>query len=633
MKFPLSRFHKFNRFSFLGVLAFSILCFLLIAPLSQASKFSDFTERAETTPLPPSQYVEVKARKLKNARIVWVNWALFEEYGIQVPPEGMTPEFEQALLDAFAWATPDENDDPSVFSSETRTLFADFYGGSGIGKNIGSGRAAAFLGKIRVQLKGLKTSLVGEKGKLHSNGKLPMVSASEEAIFGEINHRQMPYGANRVFLIIDRGTSTPYIKRPGEKPRSADRDTIMVREDPIRPAQFMLLNQRDRVQTGKFVPLEIDPKETRNALAHGFGVEPEGLSTQSGVTKIISEYVQRIAVQYARSFAGLKLYHGATSPSNIELNGRFLDFGPESAQPGHGPIQFNWINEPAGETGEIKAELIESFLNELQFRIDVHWTSKDVDGFLALFDQAYKKQLRIEFLGLLGWPSHLCSFLVEQSEEGPWLADLLHSLATSGSSVYDPEKMTDSLKGPPKYSLAAIIEELLQMVSGTKSEVREAAKRLSISSNDLARFQRAAELFFQTQARVEKSAKKEGVAPNILRKYMLMSSRLKNQNTPDLYRWNLRKTARQMSERYLESRDPLIFQEWVDETISRNLISVPSKDPWSLVLSAKLSSSSKSQNRVYNARTDKMENRSQDFGTQRPVSRNSIGPPCSVYLH
>ena len=55
--------------------------------------------------------VPFQARHLKNAKVLWVNWDLLREKGIEFPKEGLTPQFETEVLESFAYAVPRVNDD------------------------------------------------------------------------------------------------------------------------------------------------------------------------------------------------------------------------------------------------------------------------------------------------------------------------------------------------------------------------------------------------------------------------------------------------------------------------------------------------------------------------------------------
>lgn len=165
-------------------------------------------------------YVASNAQRLKNARIVWVNYDLLRELGIEVPPEGMTPEFEKQLLDAFAYinrGAPEPPDKPwarivfriarrlgfydsgpevpdSEFLPRFRTFFADRYGGSlqSIGLNYGSGRAQS-AGEVQIKGSG-RTALVNPlmPGRNHADGVMDLVDGLQDAVFGEVMNRELP---------------------------------------------------------------------------------------------------------------------------------------------------------------------------------------------------------------------------------------------------------------------------------------------------------------------------------------------------------------------------------------------------------------------------------------------------------
>ncbi|MGK5085308.1 hypothetical protein WDW37_18635 [Bdellovibrionota bacterium FG-1] len=488
-------------------------------------------------------YVPVHAKKLAHPKLLWLNLSYLHDNEIDIPqaPEARA-EFETRVLDNFAWGIPSE-DPPNAFLEGEREFFADRYGGGGLGFNFGAGRAA---GKGKVQIKNLgRTPLVGNgMGVSHSNGKGPFEEGPREAIWGEIN-QDLPYGGNRVIALIDRGTITRY-------PDGRDHpDILIVREDAVRPAHFM------RAFHGKGPWTESEESRLKDATQRLL----KDFSTRSAWL----DYVQRIAKQYAAAFAA-RIYHGATSASNFQLNGGFIDYGTETAQPGYGKLKVLDHNEPAGETEEIKRELISRFRDEVvkQTTPEVLKRIPKEQDLTKHFDEEYANALSKEFLELTGIPSVLVSKTVERPA-GRRLASILKKTARQGAleamgRFNVPHQLTD-------FDLNRILTRLAQLNPKDVVAVKKVLKmEIPGVSNDLLR-EDFATAYSNYYNEVEIEALSNGVRKTALQRFRAQAAKQLNQRRPELYRWNLIDQSEKLLAEYLRTgnRDPV----WkaIDDTI------------------------------------------------------------------
>jgi hypothetical protein len=445
--------------------------------------------------LDPGIYVEVPTRKLAHARLHWVNLKLLRELGIEVPVSetGVPAEFARKVLDAFAYAVPTPADPPGTFVAEggEKLFYADRYGGSGVGRNLGSGRAAS-AGKV--QIKGIgPTALVRSRDPAHSDGAMGITEAWNEAIYSEVLHEDLPYGANRVVAVIETG-------RGG---------AMVVRQDPVRPAHFVP-NFNDESLEGKLGPV-LQGHKLLDALPRP-AVEAEGAAPTVLLRGRIDEYVDRLARQYAAAYAR-RFYHGATSPSNFSLNGEFLDFGTMNAQRGYSQIRVLKNNDPSGKTREIKKLLVADFLEALRPSVPhplMAGVPRTQDA-IARFDLAYSHALDVEFLQLAGAPPALAEPMARLAS-GKKLAGELQALVKVGNDrvvslndeglvdtgKYDLEKVLSSLaegKGYP--DLAESYRDFiaaLERAGVARSEVVARAARLNRKTPSLYRAERFKEI-------------------------------------------------------------------------------------------------------------------------------------------
>ena len=260
-----------------------------------------------------------------------MNLAYLQEHGIHLPSKGLTPALKKQILNSLAYAVPSENSPRSAFDrKKTKIFYADRYGGFGIGLNWGSGRSAS-AGAFQLKGIGITPLLAANPGHGHSNGAVSLDEGIREAVWGEVN-QELPFGGNRVIAIIDKGTKTT------DKYGELQRDVLIVRECAIRPAHFLAaeaseaaadkwpITEKERITYNSYLLVE--------ALPHPVDGAPfESTREAAGLL----EYTRRVARQYAAAVA-LKLFHGATSPSNIEFSGRFVDYGVQTALSGYGHV-------------------------------------------------------------------------------------------------------------------------------------------------------------------------------------------------------------------------------------------------------------------------------------------------------
>jgi hypothetical protein len=257
--------------------------------------------------------VPFSSRRLRNASVVWINVRWFLEHGIDARCLATRSRIHAWLMKEFAYAVPLPTDQPKDFTSESKTLWADRYGGSGLVPHGGSGRVSV---SGAFQAKGVgPTPLVGRGTSWHySNGCLWMEEAIREVIYSEIFASEFPHGANAVLAIIDTGLN--YICPNGD---IWQRRAIQVRESALRPAHFM--------RAPMFRPRNEQPSgQWKDAHRVAYAIEKlEGL-IEDGVYPPIDRIFTNVAEQAAFGQAH-RLFTGGYYPSNFMLSGGIIDFG------------------------------------------------------------------------------------------------------------------------------------------------------------------------------------------------------------------------------------------------------------------------------------------------------------------
>src|SRR5215469_3915726 len=275
--------------------------------------------------LPEESFVPFQARRLADPSLVWES-----------------PEFrnQEPWLKEFAYAIPSDRDSSALYAAESKTFWAERYGGYGL---LGHGGGVRVGLNGNYQVKGIGTNplcdsgvALGEWGFWHSHGSLSTSDAIQEAAWGEVFSRALPFGGLRVAAVVGTGGRC-WCKSASGEVRTEQR-ALAVREAALRPAHFL------RAVTFRAAPgLLIAPDAARVAAAIRRlpGVLPSDRGKPGGRGKMsepervaegLRELLRRSAEQCAAA-RSKRLMHGALAGSNVALDGRWLDYGTASALP------------------------------------------------------------------------------------------------------------------------------------------------------------------------------------------------------------------------------------------------------------------------------------------------------------
>lgn len=253
--------------------------------------------------------------------------------------ENMVPFCARQVASSLIWCAPNINDgeelinacsyliDPTSFAP-SKIFQAERYGGSGIQRN-GGGARCGFDG--RYQVKGIGANpLVGEgSDRRHSNGALGAIHAIYEALWSEVLAQVLPYGAVRTRAVL---LTDSYIDIAFERSQGPSRRALLVREPVVRPAHFerapyfrpqseyaeKLIHDAQRVKS----VIRLLPASLPTPLS---GFSKEAYRTpQLYCIEGLCELARRQAWQMA--FCRTRFLRLTTSPSNIAMDGRLLDF-------------------------------------------------------------------------------------------------------------------------------------------------------------------------------------------------------------------------------------------------------------------------------------------------------------------
>ncbi|MBF0443120.1 MAG: YdiU family protein, partial [Oligoflexales bacterium] len=512
-------------------------------------------------------YVTVEARRLANPKVLWLNFDLLRQRGIEFPENGLTPEFEGEIYDAFAYAAVSRHDSPSNFLSQVREFFADRYGGYGIGVNWGSGRAAS---SGRIQNKGIAaTALVGAGQSFdHAHGHASIEEGIREAVWGELLTMEMPHGANRVVALIDTGTYTMW------PDGSRQRNVLIIREDPLRPAHFMRAgswggNWLSNSELGRV------RENTRNILLALPQPDDSGGSEAKRFLSGMEEYTRRIARQHAAAYAN-GFFHGATSQSNIEITGRFLDFGTMTAQSGHDRIRVLEHHSPAGDISEIYNILIKSFTEEITQYLPVE-IKRTVSTFLSgdlmkIFENEYNRILQREFMKLTGIPASFFELYPGRRQAAGAFGEMINQvfnwwLASSG--VYRLGVNVDRAV-PEKPSGFNLRRLLIRLAEGNYNDINSLETILNSEMPYFPEYRRKqlAESYSTLMKEAASHAGQNLVPERNFQRLVRENVRLRNTPRPAVYRSNMMQENIQLIDDYLRSGDRSAIWNSINERVA-----------------------------------------------------------------
>lgn len=281
------------------------------------------------TMLPEISFEPFETYRLKNTELLWVNEDLLNKYDIK----GTIDEIEQFLLDEYSYVSLDYASSNRLDIDDQKIFLADRYGSRHEVCHGGSARCG-FDGCFQIKGIGLTPLLAQNMSKSHSHGKLFIDEAISEAIWGEVCHKHLPFGAIRTLAIIKTNIEEEFLYLDNRPMKSC---ALVIREFAIRPAHFerstffwpsrdnihLRDNDADRVKEAiSFLPNALELTELEKSCGN-----------------ILFQSLQKMILSIAKQIAYSRVKgipHGSLTSSNISVDGRFLDFGTITAVPDFG---------------------------------------------------------------------------------------------------------------------------------------------------------------------------------------------------------------------------------------------------------------------------------------------------------
>lgn len=329
-------------------------------------------------------------------KVVWCNFELARSLGFDVPSSNcMTPRFHRQLIDALSYRALQP--DKAVNGRSAITLYADKYGGDGIGNGLGSARSG-FLPFGNLYLKGVGITPLfrpDDPGDLaHSHGRVQLNHCLGEAIFGEVDQHLFDRGSTRILAIIDQGDSVVY----------GDGRTVAIglgvrcgRQ--LRPGHLLSRQVHRRSILEAFIKITTETKQLVARRDPARNVETPDI--EATMLRVIDDHARATAERFR-----WRMIHGAVTSSNMEMGGATLDLTTRSAQPRTAPVYFreDYVSFFGNEHIDCATQLKVSYqalVKSIPLRQRQRLNAKSFN-FVSKMERAYAHHLQTQLLGATG---------------------------------------------------------------------------------------------------------------------------------------------------------------------------------------------------------------------------------------
>jgi hypothetical protein len=539
--------------------------------------------------------------KLKNPILIWADKDWLKENGY-TNLDRLSAKEESEILDALAWAMPVEGEGAGAYTDETMTFYSDYYGGLGVGRNRGSGRAAS---KGRIQIKGVgQTHMVDYRelgDKAHSDGLAELYEGIQEVLGSQIAYRELPYGANRVIALIATRTGSSVGKQR----------VLIVREDPLRPAHFIINTySQETVRERERMNYVIGNLAKALPLPEGANPRTDEVRIRLGIQEMIERHARVAAYSYANHFL-----HGAFSASNEQLDSAALDFGAFLTLKGYPWAGRPGDNEMNGDTNAVEGVLRE-FIGSIRWWLPARLKAEvpTLRGAINRFRSAFDKHLRFELNRLTGAPPELMAGF-QGTREFRELGDTLNELTRAGNDERF-DALNDTLFRTDTYHLERILPAMANEVAAIRGPQRldslnerlEQALANEIEDSPLrGRFIRTYMAFVTRLAEVSRS---QNIPFSHVQEYMTLAAKIRNKTAfPILAEYEDGRETDwfiKMKE-FRSNKDPQPLRAAIQDSLRRSRRTYHDAKPLTLVLSESVEPNGDRTREVYNLRTGKTE--------------------------
>lgn len=586
---------KFARLAFIGA--------ALAAPTLTLAKFAPGTVSqppANMAVLGPQTYITMELKQLANPSAPYVDADLARQAGYEVDAKGLTPEGLKAVFADYGYAGSIYSEPASAYTDVTKSFYVGGYGGIGLNQNLGDGRSV-IAGQFRIK-GGARTPKVKMKAKHHSDGSSILAEGIRESLVAKLVDFEMPYGALKTLAVILPNTM---IGDKKDLPRA-----LIVSEDPLRYAHY-ILNQKARELGGQYqIEDELRVKSAflkiTEALPKPAGLDLTGKTQQELFVIGLNETIDRQATQLGYAWAH-KMFHAATSPSNMTLDGRMVDFGTFSFLNSYVKLQKLTDDGPSGDPEVFIRDMWAAFwwtMNKNlspELRAVLPTRQTVYNRFLTKFHQTKRDEL-VYMAGLF---NEIKSDILATTAAKN-LGEVLFNLAMAGNEeVYGawekPEEALATHEGT--YSLEKILNALAGVQTLSKSELSAAIETLL---PDVKLRSQLVENYAQVFALQSQRVQSLGVSAEAEKEYRKAAAKIRNTSMSAMF-WTPENVElnNKVQEDFIRTKDSSLVQNYIDDIVRKSRRAFRDAAPFTVVLSETKTRSGRIVRQIYDAKAGK----------------------------
>jgi hypothetical protein len=530
--------------------------------------------------LGPDSFAEFAAVKTIG-RVLWCNFELARHLGFAVPRSNtLTPEF-LAQIQALSLRALSSGE--GIANPQSITMYADKYGGDGLGPALGAGRAG-FLPYGNIYIKGVGFTPLFRHNDAddfaHSHGGVHLDDCLVEAVFGEVNENLFSRGSSRILAVIDQGK---FVTDPHGRRIAIG---IAVRTGAqLRPAHLQVRLRSKDSQLSRFIHITHASGQLMYQTDASTGVASPDI--RATMLRIIDDH----AATAAEGFRW-RTIHGALSASNMEISGAMLDLPTQSTQPRTAPVWLlKYADSIFGSEHDARAIHLAPLYRKLLRNVpETEWTKFNIGPiqFKAEMREAYGKHIQLQLLTAVGLKKKLAERI--QSNHAQLASDfagLIVEMATLknrgalGVSRATVEQVAildvfNLLACMPRLFFAnpagdhrpTILQHLKPIFRGNKFHV--AKKQLTVDGL----VERCARLYRELIAACRAYARELYGGSQNMETSIAARAAFENQPLPALYSHKLFRELRQAIKSYKSIGDAEVISKALDERITSSLRSV-----------------------------------------------------------
>lgn len=374
----------------------------------------------------------VRAVHEPDARVVYFDHELADELGIAADVDDAT------LVRGLSWRILPEQAMPAASDRPIIDVCCDRYGGVGLDKSRGAGRAIILpWGNLVAHGVGptpLATPIEGRYGK--NLGYTPMVLAWSRMVRAWVYDETFCLRSNRILAILDWGERVE-VELDGD-PHFLERRGVFVRAGlQFRPAHALEGEAGGGPWSRRVF---VAGAEVAGVLVRDDAGQPDWRAT-------LTESARRHAELQAQAQRH-RILHGALSTSNMGVDGAMLDVEASTSQPGTAPILSMDMQKKFGFVSAMDLFGFEQLAraHELQVAYDAVRTGTDAElqsiDVLEILRPRFERALEEELIAALGLKHPLACALVaalpEAARELRLVIERLMRLIRPGSRVMLP---------------------------------------------------------------------------------------------------------------------------------------------------------------------------------------------------